>query len=528
MLQKIVKYIFTHPLVKNIPDSEKGRVILLYFSSILGFLATVGAVFILMPNDTTGQIIQLSFSSLYLFFPFLAISKYSGKIKIAFFLIVCIHHFILANYFGEAAGYQYIYLPLYICPFILFDTKDVLIITGLLSFNFLCLFTLDFTDYSLINFGKPEEESVMKIATSLPFIINFCALLFAIAFSLINFLSDKSFLEKTQTLEIEFEEVFNNSNDALFITEPYNSRILKCNKRAVELFALQSEQDFIDNFGINFHKLPYTNEIDKLFLDSMEKYNQFDYEFEYISADKREWWGNIAIKRYNTQKKESFNLVRITDISKIKKAENDLKKLLTDKDVLLAEIHHRVKNNMAIISGLVYLQSLKIEDETLRSHFIDTQNRIKSMAIVHEKLYKTQSFEAVNFKEYLKDLVTNLENLFSSADTKIGIEIQCDDISLKMDYAIPCALIVNELISNAIKHAFKNKNNGHIVVDFFIDSNNYVLKVQDNGLGIDKDILKQKTNTLGLSLISNLVSQLNGNIDIVNDNGSLFLISFAK
>jgi PAS domain S-box-containing protein len=527
-LRNLYQQIINHPLVKNIPDSEKNRALLLYFSSILGFLATVGAVFVLMPNDRTGQIIQLTFSTFYLFFPFLALSRYSDITKVAFFLLVGIHHFILANYFGQAAGYQYIYLPLYICPFILFDTKDVFKITGLLIFNFMCLFVLDFTNYDLINFGKPDDESMNMISKSLPFIINFCAMLFAIAFSLVNFLSDKSFLEKSQALEIEFEEVFNNSNDALFITEPYNSKIIKCNKRAVELFGLKSEQDFIDNFGIRFHKHEYTPEIDKLFLDSMDKNNSFEYEFEYVSADGREWWGSIAIKRYNTQKNESFNLVRITDISNIKKVEKDLKKLLTDKDVLLAEIHHRVKNNMAIISGLVYLQSLKIEDQSLKAHFFETQNRIKSMAIVHEKLYKTQSFEAVNFKDYLNDLVSNLENLFSSVDIKIETTIQCEDVLLKMDSAIPCALIVNELISNAIKHAFKNKTSGKIIVDFFIDNENYVLKVQDNGLGIDTTILKQKTNTLGLSLITNLVSQLNGTIDVLNDNGCIFLISFAK
>ncbi len=237
------------------------------------------------------------------------------------------------------------------------------------------------------------------------------------------------------------------------------------------------------------------------------------------------------------------------DVTELKKSGKILKKSLKEKEILLKEIHHRIKNNMQIISSLLGLQSMYVKDKNSISILKESQDRVKSMAIVHEKLYGSKDFTKINLKEYIKDISLHL---FNSFDTKnIKLEINGDDSFLDLDTAIPCGLIINELITNSIKYAFPIKSNyilndellepsksifensGRIMevkwkinIDLYSDGEKITLKVADNGIGIPEDKNLEDNGTLGFLIVNTLVNQISGKINIFNNNGTTFEIIF--
>jgi PAS domain S-box-containing protein len=219
-----------------------------------------------------------------------------------------------------------------------------------------------------------------------------------------------------------------------------------------------------------------------------------------------------------------FVAVTIIDITERKQAEEKIKTSLKEKEVLLREIHHRVKNNLQIVSSLLRLQSRHIKDKRYEEMLKESQNRIKSMALIHENLYKSENLANIDPKEYIRTLVDDL--IQSYGVTQITSKIEVGDISLDIDIAIPCGLIINELVSNALKHAFPDKK-GEITVSLRSNNENIELIVRDNGVGIPEDVDFRKTETLGLSLVSILAEgQLDGKITVTRDGGTAFYITF--
>jgi ligand-binding sensor domain-containing protein/two-component sensor histidine kinase len=222
------------------------------------------------------------------------------------------------------------------------------------------------------------------------------------------------------------------------------------------------------------------------------------------------------------------------EISERKKAEALVKASLEEKEILLKEIHHRVKNNLQIISSLLYLQSTKAKDEETLNLFEDSQNRIKSMALIHEKLYQSKDFAEVNFNEYVCGLLVFLNKSLNNSGVNIKTKINIHDIHLDLDTAISCGLIINELITNSFKYAFPASfvqagaaDNFIIEVGIIKEENNYILTVYDNGVGIKEDLDIKKADTLGLKLVNSMVRQLDGSIEIARDKGTLFKIVFS-
>ncbi|MBE9215648.1 PAS domain-containing protein [Plectonema cf. radiosum LEGE 06105] len=217
-----------------------------------------------------------------------------------------------------------------------------------------------------------------------------------------------------------------------------------------------------------------------------------------------------------------------TDITARKQVENKLKASLKEKEVLLKEIHHRVKNNLQIISSLLRLQSGYIKDKQALGIFQDSQNRIRAMALIHENLYQINNLAAIEFSEYIRKLTNNLIS-FYAINNNIKINTNIEKAFLKIDTAIPCALIINELISNSIKHAFKNSDEGEIYVEFIaLQENKYSLSVSDNGVGVQENIDSLKKQSLGLELVWNLVEQLEGTIVYNSKFGTSFRITFSE
>ncbi|MBI5675928.1 MAG: PAS domain S-box protein [Nitrospirae bacterium] len=230
----------------------------------------------------------------------------------------------------------------------------------------------------------------------------------------------------------------------------------------------------------------------------------------------------------------------IRDITGRKKAEEDIKASLREKEVLLKEIHHRVKNNMQIITSLLRLQAGKSADEREIEMLRESRNRIRSMSLIHEKLYRTSDLSHINFKDYIDDLTRGLYRSYGIDKQKISCNIEADDILLEVDTAIPCGLIVNELVSNALKYAFPGDRRGMINIRLrrILESETeneeskfkaLELTVSDNGIGVPNDFDLKNAASLGLKLVTTLSeNQLNGRIEIDDSEGTRFLIRFKE
>lgn len=220
----------------------------------------------------------------------------------------------------------------------------------------------------------------------------------------------------------------------------------------------------------------------------------------------------------------------IHDITQGKQANEQIKASLKEKEILLREIHHRVKNNMQIISSLLKLQSKYIKEEKYRVLLEESQNMIRSMSLIHEKLYNSHDMSRIDFKEYINDLVNSLFRSYGINTSVIKSRINIENVSLGMDFAIPCGLIINELVTNSLKHAFPDGRKGDIKITFSKNNENiYELFVGDNGVGISEDIDIGNTQSLGLRLVTMLVNdQLEGEIDSKQNNGTKFRITFKE
>lgn len=218
------------------------------------------------------------------------------------------------------------------------------------------------------------------------------------------------------------------------------------------------------------------------------------------------------------------------DITERKIAQDNMKKSLQEKEVLLREIHHRVKNNMQIISSLLNLQMDAVKDIRLSQALMESQNRITSMALIHEKLYQSSDLMLINFKEYINDLAIGIFQTYGVNREMIKLNINVEDTSMDIDHAIPAGLIINELITNSLKYAFPERRKGiiHIILKTMKDDM-VELVIGDNGLGLPRDFDFKNLKTLGLHLVTTLVeTQLHGTIDINKDNGTEFIIQFGR
>jgi|GEM_PF-1894863 len=242
-----------------------------------------------------------------------------------------------------------------------------------------------------------------------------------------------------------------------------------------------------------------------------------------------ELWFELSISKIEGlfDKKNHF-IVLARNITTQKNYEDQLKASLNEKEILLKEINHRVKNNMQLISSLLGLQMSYINDEDTLAIFKDSQNRIISMSLIHQLLYQSKDFTNIDIKKYITDLVESIYSSLGINFRKIKLDIKVKGIKININKAIPCGLIINELVSNSLKYAFKDMEKGTITITFYNNKENYVLSVKDNGIGIPKNINVNNTNTLGLKLISTLNDQLEGNLNIISKNGTEVKITFPS
>lgn len=240
---------------------------------------------------------------------------------------------------------------------------------------------------------------------------------------------------------------------------------------------------------------------------------------------------SIGIK----EKKGDLNQVRIvvSDISERKRAEEQIKASLREKEVLLKEIHHRVKNNLQIVVSLLNLQSKYIEDKQTLEIFKETRERVRTMALLHEKVYECKDLSRINFREYVSSVVGGLISTYSLKPGQVQLKIEIEEIVLDIKTSIPLGLLINELVSNSLKYAFPGSRKGYLQVHLESckgkseeEKNNYALIVSDNGVGFPEDQDFRNTKTLGMRIVGALVAQLHGDIELDRKDGTSFTIKF--
>lgn len=264
-------------------------------------------------------------------------------------------------------------------------------------------------------------------------------------------------------------------------------------------------------------------------MEKVESNQSFDVEIIVKKKSNKEFWVKMEMQPVFDNNKVLMNYVVIlTDIDSTKITEQIINQNLREKEVLLAEIHHRVKNNLAIVSSLLQLQLLHTNDESSIHLIKESQSRLKSMALVHEKLYEGGDLSSVNFSNYITEIASHIKQVYPNPNVDIEFSSISNNVMLDISIAVPCGLIINELLTNAIKYAFVGEKSGIVYVSFEQNGDYYTLEVTDNGVGISKPIDFKNLTSLGLTLVNTLVTQLKGSLNYKLKNGSQFIITFPR
>ncbi len=312
-------------------------------------------------------------------------------------------------------------------------------------------------------------------------------------------------------------------------------RFFKVNRSLCEIVGY-SESEFL---SLTFQEITHPEDLntDLKFVSKLVKGTIDHYQMEkrYFHKLGHAVWILLSVSLVrNIKKQPQYFVAHIQDISQRKVVETEITKSLQEKleekEVLLKEIHHRVKNNLQVICSLLNLQSRYLKEERFISSFRETQNRVKSMALVHEQLYQSQNLSQIVLLDYIEQLLNNLFRAYS-INSNIKYLTKIDDFNLDLDSAVPFGLIVNEVISNALKYAFDPKIGGEIMIETLVSpEKNLVLAIEDNGKGFNPDFAMENSKSLGLKLVKNLTEQLQGELKIKSDvnAGTKFEFIFTR
>ena len=332
--------------------------------------------------------------------------------------------------------------------------------------------------------------------------------------------------ESLRKNEKKFRSLVENANDAIYIITHEGFQYI--NSAFEQLTGYTSKEVCKKTF--NFWSIIHPDDV-KMIREREEARREGKevpsrYEFRILAKD-----GITKIVEPATvnigEKGEAKVMGILRDVTERKHAEEKVKASLREKEVLLREIHHRVKNNMQIISSLLRLQSRLIKDSRMVEMFKESQNRIRSMALIHEKLYQTEDLSRINFAEYIRSLTVHLFHTYRVNPNIVKMNTEVEEVYLDINRAIPCGLVINELVSNALKHAFPDSKKGEIHIKLYSNKRNKTnLTVSDDGVGLPENINIHEPETLGLQLVNDLVKQVEGKIRLERTKGTTFHIVF--
>jgi len=319
--------------------------------------------------------------------------------------------------------------------------------------------------------------------------------------------------------------IIDSSTDMIIATD-INGKITEFNQAATEGFGYSTSSIIDTSVDPLFAREIKRKEI----LENVLGYGKWSGEVICKRANNSTFIGYLSASILSGPEKEAIGTMGVLrDITELKKAEEELKNNIHQKEILLKEVHHRVKNNLQVISSILNLQTGYISDEDTLDVIRECQDRIKSMAFIHESLYQKEDFAAVDFAEYLHNLCNNISYSYMTPNRNIKLDFDIEDISLSLDSAIPCGLIVNELVSNCFKYAFTDIKQGSIKVILAKNKdNNKRLIVHDSGRGLPEDLDIETNDSLGLQLVWTLVDQIDGEIKYEYASGSKFIVNFKR
>jgi len=291
-------------------------------------------------------------------------------------------------------------------------------------------------------------------------------------------------------------------------------------------------EDLISHPKISYDKLIHPDDREEIFSKihlALNEHRPFNIQYRITTKEKNERW--VFEQGRGTYDEEGILQTiegYITDITGKVQADIELKRSLEEKTVLLQEVHHRVKNNLAIIVGLISMQMEKVEDPATQVYLLDTENRIMALANVHEAVYLSKDVAAINMTDHIENMGGYI--LASSVHNhECTLNVLKTDCQFSLQTAIPVSLILNEMITNSLKHAFVGRDNGTITIGFECTGENNILTYNDDGVGMDKSFDIASTKSLGISLIHRLATaQLKGMIEHSNNNGTKWVITFPK
>jgi len=324
--------------------------------------------------------------------------------------------------------------------------------------------------------------------------------------------------------EMRYRHLFEGIEDAVLVYDAVG-RCLDCNVATLRSFGYSREEfmrlSITDIVHPDFHQLQRDGQ-DRIWAgetavaESVYRCKDGRSIPVEVNARRMEYMGEAAI------------LAVVRDITERRLAEEQLRASLREKDVLLREIHHRVKNNLQIVSYLLLLQAGHVKDEQVVEMFEDSRERILSMALVHEKLYGSKDLSRINFGHYASELLTHIFRSYRAQGRGITLKMDVADVTLGIEAATPCGLILGELASNALKHAFPAGRVGEVRICLAENNGKIALTVADNGIGFPPDLDFRSTQSLGLQLVGMLVEQLDGTIDLVRNGGTSFHVEFTE
>lgn len=525
-MNKFWNYISTAGITMDTSPSEAKRFVLTNQFLILSIIITSFYSFLFGYYGYEKAVVsQIFFILYYIILWFLSHEKHTTLARFLFLVIVNFQIYIACLIFGEASQIHLIYVPVATIPIVLYQSKQKNIIFLFGLFTIVLLFDLFKINFSSVLSTTLSSETVHSFRLTSNTIAIICEVIVVYGLVINSDQAEQKLGKTNILLEDQFKTIFNNSSDALFLVDFESKSILKANNRAIELFEMEKESDFFSHQGSDFQKNKFSeNELNDMRKKVLAK-GFFENETLYISQKGKEFWGSFAMRLFNV-KGERFLTVRITDITENKKNQELIETSLHEKKVLLAEIHHRVKNNLAVISGLLSLQASHIEDEKTKGLFEESRNRIRSMALIHEKLYQNETFANIQMDSYIKDLLNNMRESYNNSNTKIKFSVSSNNNVLDIKHAVPCGLILNELISNACKHAFVGRKTGEIKIELIKKDNKFTMMVSDNGIGYDAETALKKSDTLGLTLINALTEQIDGTLTTTSHKGTTYCITF--
>ncbi len=329
--------------------------------------------------------------------------------------------------------------------------------------------------------------------------------------------------------------IINTAEDAI-ISVDYNQNIILFNQGAEKIFCYSAEEIIGKNLGM---LLP-----ESIRSDHSEHINNFG-KSEIVSKGMKErseitglrkngdiFPAEANISQVEIDGRQIFTAI-LRDVSEQKLIENKLRESLKEKEILLQEVNHRVKNNLQVILSLFALQGESTDDPERIAMLSEIRLRIQSMAMIHEKIYKSERLGQINFQQYVKDLTTEIFHTYSTSSGSVRLNLEVAPVSLEINRAVPFALILNELTSNALKYAFTAKEKGNLSISLKLEKDKLLLlTVCDDGIGIPKKIQFSNTKTLGLRLVRVLTRQLNGKAELKENpyckksRGTMFVFRF--